>query len=180
MTVTATGFAVSSSVTLAFDGISVTVASCSVGTAGSPITTSNTGAFTCVFTIPYGSPAGAGSLVATDTTSGQTASAAFTVTAWTLTVNPGNGAHGTATAVSITGVGFAVSSTLQLYYNGAIIIPSSCSPGTITGTNTIVTTAAGGFVCAYTVPIQATAGSYLFQAIDTTSGQIATFAFVRS
>ncbi len=180
VTVTATGFAASSSVTLAFDGLSVTVSTCTVGTAGSPITTSGAGAFTCVFTIPYGSPAGAGSLLATDSTSGQTASAAFSVTAWTLSVSPGSGAHGTATAVTITGVGFAVSSTVQLYYNGAIIIPSSCSSGTITGTNTIVTTAAGGLVCSYTVPTQASAGTYMFQAIDLTSGQTALFAFVRS
>jgi hypothetical protein len=179
VTVTATGFAASSSVTLVFDGISVTVSSCTVGTAGSPLTTSPAGAFTCLLAIPYGSPAGIGSLLATDSTSGQTASAAFTVTAWTLSVSPPE-PHGTSAAVTITGAGFAVSSTVQLYYNGAIIIPTSCSSGTITGTNTIVTTAAGGLVCLYTVPTQATAGTYLFQAIDITSGQIATFGFVRS
>ncbi len=180
VTITATGYAASQAVSLTFGTISVTVSSCSVGTAGATITTSTAGAFTCIFTVPYGTLAGSNSVVASDSTTGQVVSSAFTVTAWTLSVSPGTGAHGTATAVTMTGAGFAVSSTVQLWYNGAVITPSSCSSGTITGTNTVVITSAGGFVCAYTVPTQTTAGTYLFEVIDITSGQTATFAFVRS
>jgi hypothetical protein len=178
-TVTGTGFAVSSGVTLVFGVIPITVSSCSVGTAGATITTTAAGAFTCVLNIPYSSSSGVGTLTATDASGGQTATATFTVTAWSLSVSPGALAHGSTQSLSLTGAGFAASSTVQITYNGAIIIPSSCSSGTITGTNTVVVVAAGGFVCAYTMPT-GSAGTFMFQVNDVTSGQVATFAFVRS
>jgi flagellin-like protein len=175
VTVTGSGFGSSSQVTLAFDGIAVTVSSCSSGTAGASITTTAGGGFVCVFKVPYGATAGAGSLVATDTTyPGQTASAPFTVTAWTITLSPTSYAHGIGGSVTITGVGFAGSSIVSITYNGAVITPV-CTSGTVSG-NQITATAAGGFVCTYTVAA-GSAGVYAFVANDATSGQTASAFF---
>ena len=175
VTVTGSGFGSSSHVTLAFDGIAVTVSSCSSGTAGASITTTVGGGFICVFTVPYGATAGAGSLVATDTTyPGQTTSAPFTVTAWTITLSPTSYPHGTGGSVTITGVGFAGSSIVSITYNGAVITPA-CTSGTVSG-NQITATAAGGFVCTYTVAA-GSAGVYAFVANDATSGQTASAFF---
>jgi len=180
VTVTGTGFVASSTLTLAFQGIAITPVSCSVGTlAGSTITATAPGAFTCIFKIPNGATPGAGSLVAADT-GGPTATAPFTVTAWTFTLSPATGIHTSAIAVTMTGAGFAVSSTVVFSYNGASITPSACSTGTLAGTNTVTTTAGGAFVCTYTIASGGTAGTYLFTATDTTSGQTLTAAFVRT
>jgi hypothetical protein len=179
VTVTGSGFAVSSGVTLVFEGGSITVSSCSVGTAGATITTTAGGAFTCVWTIPYGSPAGGGSLVATDS-SGQTTSASFSVTAWTLVLSPTTHSHTTADTVTLTGAGFAVSSTVVFTFNGTSITPAGCTTGTLTGTNTVTTTAGGAFVCTYTIAAGGTAGTFAFTASDVTSGQTVTAYFVRT
>jgi len=180
VTVTATGFAVSSGVTLVFDGISITVSSCTIGTAGATITTTPAGAFTCVFTIPFTSLPGLGTLVATDATGGQAATATFSVTSWTLTLNRTTGTHSTAQPLTLTGVGFGAGSLVNLYYNGAVVSPTGCSSGTFGGTNVITTTPAGGFVCTYSIATGGTAGTYEFQAIDSTTGQVASAFFIRT
>ena len=179
VTVTGSGFAGSSGVTLAFDGLAVTPSSCSVGTAGATITVTAAGAFTCVFTVPYGATSGAGSLVATDSTWSQTATAAFTVTAWAITLNPPSLSHSSSSSVTITGSGFAGSTTVLFTYNGAVITPASCSTGTLSG-STVTTTATGTFACAYTVPTSTTTGVYVFTATDSTTGQTASAFFTRT
>jgi type IV pilin len=179
VTVTGSGFAGSSGVSLAFDSIAVTPSSCSVGTAGATITVTAAGAFTCVFSVPYGATAGAGSLVATDATWSQTAIAPFTVTAWTIALSPTSGVHTSAITVTITGAGFAGSSTVSITYNGAVITPAACTTGTLSGA-TITTTAGGAFVCTYSVASGGTTGVFIFGANDVTSGQSASALFTRT
>lgn len=175
------GFQASSSVTLTFNGITITPTGTTNSTctfAGSTITATSTGTFVCRFVVPNGTAPGAATIVATDTTTGQVASyTAFTVTAWTITLSTTSYVHGTAQAETITGVGFDGSSFVSIMFNGVVITPSACSPGTLSG-STVTTTAAGGFVCTYTIASTVTAGVYPFTAIDFTSGQTAT-AYVR-
>ena len=183
VTVTASGFASSSSVTLAFEGISVSPTSSGTCTvAAGVITTSAAGGFTCVFTIPAGSsPGSTGYLVATDSTSGQTASAPFTVTAWTISYScPTTCPHGTSETATITGAGFQGSSTLVFTYNGVAITPTGGASCTIVGTNTVTATAAGGFVCTFTIGTNTAAGTFEFVATDSTTGQVAIAYIVRS
>ncbi len=181
VTATGSGFAGSSSVTLAFDGISVTPTGGSSCThTGAAITTTAAGGFVCTFAVPGGSTAGASSLVATDAAWGQTASAPFTVTAWTVTLSATTYAHGSAATVTLTGAGFAASSTLTITYNGAVVTPAGCTTGTVTGTTNVQVTAAGAFVCTFSVAAGASAGSFPFVVSDSTSGQVVTVYFVRT
>ncbi len=189
VTVTATNFAASSSVTLAFDGVSLTTTApislaCTVGTvSGATITTSGAGAFTCTYNVPYGATAGAGSLVASDASGPTTFTAAYTVTPWTITLSPTTLAHGTSSAVTITGAGFVASSLVTITLNGTLLVSGtgafSCSVGTLSG-STITTTAAGAFTCSYTPAKAAGAAIYTFTASDYTSGQVASALFSRT
>jgi len=172
------GFAGSSSVTLTFDGISITPSGSTNGTctfSGATITTTALGAFTCRFVIPYGATAGTATSVATDSTSGQVASySGSAVTAWTIVLSPTSWAHGSNKNVTITGTGFAASSVVSISFNGVVITPTGChaGSGTLAG-NTITLTAAGGFICYYIVPSTTGAGVYQFTANDATSAQSA-------
>jgi len=176
------GFAGSSSVVLTMDTVPIipsgsTNATCTF--AGSTITTTAAGTFTCQFAIPAAAGPGPGTLLASDTTyPTQTASASYTVTAWTITLSPTTHAASSAVTVTMTGAGFAATSTVLLYYNGAVITPASCTTGSISGTN-VVTTFGAAFVCTWSLS-GGTAGTYPFTAIDTTSGQVATAYFVRT
>ena len=163
---TATNFAATSAVTLTFDGIAITPASCSVKTSlvGAVITTTAAGAFTCAFNIPFAATAGTGTLVASDPTGPTTATATDTVTAWTLTLSATTGSHSATHTITITGAGFAATSKVSITFNGTVVIPASCSTGVLYGAN-INTSAAGAFACSYTVPIGA-AGVYAFTASE--------------
>jgi hypothetical protein len=178
-------FTVVSSVTLSMYGITVipTFTGATTGACPGSGTTiqiqPGSTSFTCAFTVPIGVVSGVLSLVASDATSGQTATTTFTVTPWTLTVSPTTGAHGSTVPVTLTGTAFAAGSTVLLYYNGAVITPTGGSSCAISGTNVVTTTGTGGFVCTYTVPT-GTAGTYLFQAIGLTTGQVAQASFVRT
>ena len=188
-TVTArgTGFGATSttgsSVTLTFDGITITPSGTSNGTCtftGSTITTTTAGAFACQFVIPNGATAGTGTLIASDATyPTQTASAVYTVTTWTITLSK---TSSTTTPVSevITGTGFASGTTLSITYAGALISPTAASCTTGSSSGATITTAPSGatsFVCTFSVTLSATTGIYTFQAIDYTTGQVATASF---
>jgi len=178
VTITGTFFAASSaSVTVSLAGITLTPTSCSGGSSfsGQTITTSSSGGFTCVFTVPNNAPAGADTFTATSSTWGTTATTTFTVTAWTISLSTTSYAHGTAKNETITGVGFAGSSFVSIEFNGVVITPTGClaGSGTLAG-NTITTTAGGGFVCYYIIASSVGAGVYPFTAVDFTSGQSAT------
>ena len=183
---TGSGFQASSTLTLTFDGISVTPnggTSCSY--VGSTITVSSAGAFTCTFVIPYGSTAGAGTLVATDSSGGQTATATFTVTSWVLLVAPATVSHTVTHTVWLNGTGFAPSSQLTITINGTLLTSSTlsfaCGSGSSLSTSAITTTYGGAFYCTLTLGKAAASGGYvLFMAADFTSGQTATGSLSRT
>jgi hypothetical protein len=178
VTVTGTGFAVSSGVVLTFGSIAITPASCSGGStfSGTTITTTAAGAFTCVVAIPAGSLAGVGTMLATDASGGQTASAPFTVTAWTISpLSVTSGIIGT--SVTVTGTGFAVSSGVVLTFGNIAITPASCSGGSTFSGTTITTTAAGAFTCVVAIPAGSLAGLGTMTATDASGGQTATASF---
>ncbi len=78
--VNGTGFSVSSGVTVTLDGLVLAASSCTTGTvAGSSITTSATGTFNCIYTIPA-ITAGTYNLVATDVATGTQSTTTFKVT----------------------------------------------------------------------------------------------------
>ncbi len=135
VTITGTGFTVSSTATLVFDG--VTIASCSVG---GGLTTGTTGQFSCTTTVPTGT---SGTTVAATDAYGRVATAKFTVTTPHITVSPKSGVAGT--TVTITGTGFSESTTLRsLVFDNVVI--TSCTSGSLT------TTATGTFSCTISVP----------------------------
>jgi hypothetical protein len=78
--VNGTGFSVSNGVTVSLDGIVLSPTSCSTGTAsGSSVTTSATGTFNCIYTIP-GISAGTYTVQAIDLATNDKATTTFTVT----------------------------------------------------------------------------------------------------
>lgn len=175
------GYAASSSVTLAFSGVTITPSGTTNSTctfSGSTITTTSTGTFVCRFTIPNGARAGVVPAYANDTTySAQVGSTTYTVTAWTLSVGPASGLQGsTATA---RGAGFAGSSSVTLTFQGVTITPSGTTNATCTFTgSTITATSTGTFVCQFAIPTVlggGVAGSATSVATDSTySSQVAT------
>jgi hypothetical protein len=139
VTVSGTGFSVSTALaSLVFDGVGVS--SCS----GGSLATGATGAFSCTFSVPPGT---SGTTVLATDVGGRTASTAFTVTAPSILVAPGQGPVGA--TVTVTGNGFSVTSALaSLVFDGVAI--SSCTSGGLT------TNATGGFTCTFAVPAATT------------------------
>ena len=133
VSISGTGFSVSKSVGLVFDG--VTISTC----AGGSLTTNSKGRFSCAFTVPGGTSGN--KVVATDIL-GATASAKFRVTTPKIGVDPKRGAVGTTVIVS--GTGFSVSSTIALVFDGVTI--SACTAGSL------ATTPSGTFSCTVNVP----------------------------
>jgi hypothetical protein len=133
VTVSGTGFSLSSPVGLDFDG--VTVSSCS----GGSLTTDPSGAFSCTFSVPTGT---SGTLVTATDIGGATATGTFTVTTPALTVTPGQGPVGA--TVTVSGTGFSVSSTVGLVFDGLTV--SSC------GSGALATDSSGDFSCTIAVP----------------------------
>ncbi|MGP8131881.1 MAG: beta strand repeat-containing protein [Thermoplasmata archaeon] len=140
ITVTGTGFSVTSPVGLVFDG--VTIASCTSGS----LTTDGTGAFGCAFGVPNGA---SGTTVTATDVGGQTATGAFLVTGPTIAVSPTQGPVGA--PYTVTGSGFSVLSEASVLFNSVRQTPVGCSYGTFAGT-VITTNTTGGFVCTFTVP----------------------------
>jgi len=182
------GFQGTSTVTLKFDGVTITPSGSTNGTctfAGSTITTTAAGTFVCQFVIrnaTAGVTAGASTIVATDS-SGQVATASTTVTAWTLTVSPTTGSHSSTNALTLTGAGFQGSSLLTITLNGTLLVSGTlsftCSSGTLSG-STITVTAGGAFTCTLTLNKAAGAAIYTFLASDYTTGQTAWALFSRT
>ncbi len=127
------GFSVSSTVTLVFDG--VTISACEAGS----LTTTSLGVFACVFQVPKGT---SGTTVSVTDVGGQKASTAFTVTTPAISVTPSQGAVGA--TVTVSGTGFSVLSPVKLVFDGVTI--TSCTTGSLT------TGASGGFSCTFKVP----------------------------
>jgi hypothetical protein len=156
-TVSGSGFSVSSTVGLVFDG--VTISTCSVG---GGLGTSSSGTFTCTFTVPTGT---SGKTVTATDSGGQQATGKFTVTKTSITLSPKRGAAGT--SVTVTGKGFSVSTALKsLVFDNVVI--SSCTTGSLS------TNASGEFSCTFLVPV-GTSGTTV-SATDV-GGQYATAKF---
>jgi len=154
VSLTATGFAGSSSLTITWSGGDTTACSG---------TTTATGSLTCGFTVPSGSTGGLYSFTATDALD-HSAVASFSVST-SLLISPNHGPAGT--TVTFTGSGFAADSALSLTWGQ--VAGSVCSAST--------TNASGQFTCTYTIPSGTPGGSYTFTAVDHASNT-ATATFV--
>ncbi len=145
ITVTGDGFDASSTVTITFDGTAVV-------TSPATVTTSSVGTLpTTTFTVPESSR-GSHTVKAQDAGTNYD-TATFTV-GQKITINPTSGPSGA--TVTVTGTGFAASSTITIKYNNVVV---TTSPATVT-TNT-----AGNFSATFTVPA-GDAGTYVVQASD--------------
>ncbi len=180
ITATGAGFAGSTSVTLSFAGSTVTPASCSTGTlSGSTVKTTAAGAFACSISVPYSASSGANTVLAADT-NGQTASATYTVTAWSLTLSSTSESHTTTYTETMTATGFAASTVVYFSINGTTIVPAACTVGTLAG-STVTVSSTGGVTCTYSVkPVSASGISQVFELTDATSGQSATAVLSRT
>ncbi len=137
VTITGTGFAANSAISLTFNSTQVTI----------PTTTTNSnGAFTTTFTVPQ---AAAGSNIVTATDSAIThnaAAASFTVTPTFSSPTPSQGPPGI--SVTISGTGFAANSAIHVTLGGVdqptspVTIVSN-SVGTFSGSFTVTTSATG-------------------------------------
>jgi hypothetical protein len=117
-------------------------------------TTDDTGAFSCIFTVPVSTSPGGYTVVVSGsdvgTVIGDTASATFTVTVPAITLTPNQGPEGT--SVTVQGSGFSVSTTIgSISIAGGTIATQTCTAQT--------TSATGAFTCTFTVPPE-TAGVY--------------------
>jgi flagellin-like protein len=169
MTASGSGFQDAVSVTLTFNAATITMTSCSVGTlsgAKTSVTTSSSGTFSCTFVIPSDAAATYSVTAASSTQSG---TALFTVTALGITTSATTVAPGSALTVS--GTGFSVSSTVAIYYKDG-------STNTTMGTSTnpctsgsLITTGSGTFSCTFTVPsTDSSSGSSTLSIEDISSG----------
>ena len=138
VTVTGSGFAPSSPITVNYG--STTVSSSS--------STTSSGAFQVTFTVP--ASAGSQTVTATDSY-GNTARATFGVSTPSMSANPTSGPIGT--QVTLTGNGFAPSASVSITF-GTTKLSTSCN-----------STSAGGLSCTFTVPRSLT-GSQTVTATD--------------
>ena len=149
VTVSGTGFAASQSVTVTFAGATVATIPVNVNTDGF-------GFFTANMTVPTGQTAGAKNVVVTDANS-NSATTTFALIP-SISLNPTSGNAGS--TVTVSGSGFAPSSTLTATYAG--------SPITISGTT--ITNATGSFSAAtFTVPLTTTGGAQTIVIKDASS-----------
>jgi len=173
-TATGSGFSASSGASVSFDGATQSPSACTLGSsAGSAITTDGAGAFECSFAVP-GVAVGTYSVVGTNTPTGAlTAAKSFKVTVPKITLSPTKGPVGS--TFMVTGSGFSAASGASVSFGTVLLVPDSCSVGTISGT-TITTNGAGAFACTFTVPSE-TAGSYSVIGTDTMTGRTSTHTF---
>lgn len=134
--VTGIGFAASTTITVKFNGATVT-------TIPATVVTSSAGAFSAKFKVPA-SPVG-GQMVTASDVSANTAPATFTVTTSTLTptitLSPTQAPVGT--VVTVTGYNFTSNSTITVKFNGAT---------QMTVPHTITADATGAFTATFSVP----------------------------
>src|SRR2546428_1229295 len=147
-TVTATGslFLPGSVVTISYDGTAV-------ATTPGTITTDLSGRFSATFTVPA-STAGSHTVNAKDAAS-NSASAQFTVTTPSVSLNPTSGPTGT--SVTVTGSNFVANSGITVKLDGTNL---ATTPATITTTST------GGFTASFTIPSTSAAGLHTLSATD--------------
>lgn len=145
--------------------ISITGGTVSTQTCTSQVT-SATGGFTCTFTVPTDT-AGAQSVTVAGsdvgTVTADSATAMFTITTSSITLNPTSGPVGT--TVTVTGTSFIPDSTITIKFDGTTL---ATTPATVT------TSAAGGFTATFVVPAS-TAGGQTVTASDGTNTGSATF-----
>lgn len=142
VTITGTGFLPSATITLAYDGATVSSA-----------TSNSTGGFSAAFDIPA-SPAGANTINATDGT--DSATATFTVTP-SISISPKTDAGKNSITVQVTGTGYAANSQITISFNGI---------NQTTTTSPVMTGGTGSFTASFVVPATTPAGSYTVQATD--------------
>ena len=147
-TVTITGslFLPGSVVTISYDGTAV-------ATTPATITTDLSGGFSATFTVPA-STAGSHTVSAKDAAS-NSASAQFTVTTPSVSLNPTSGPTGT--SVQVTGSNFVANSGIIVKLDGTNL---STTPATITTTST------GGFTASITILSTSAAGLHNVSATD--------------
>jgi hypothetical protein len=156
-TVTATGqgFAASSTIAVTFAGSGLT-------TAPTSVQSDTFGSFTCTFAVPT-STGGAKTVAATDA-SAHTATATFTVTAPTLTLNPTTGP--VSTSVTMTGSNFVPNSAVTVTFGGNTL---TTNPVSITASGT------GTFSATFNVPASSTGGKAVTATDAATNSGSATF-----
>src|SRR2546427_1301593 len=141
VTVTGTNFSHNSAITaVTYDGTTVI-------TTPAIITTNSTGGFSATFAVPS-STAGLHTVSAQDASS-NSASAQFTVTTPSISLNPTSGPTGT--TINISGSNFVANSVIVISYDGS---PTATNPGTITANST------GGFTGSIIVPSSSIAGPH--------------------
>jgi len=177
---TGAGYQGSSSVTLSFGGTALTpTGGTSCTHAGTTITATAAGGFACTFTVPSVASSGAYTVSGTATT-GLTASATYTVTAWTLTLSTTSLSHSSTVTETMTAAGFAAGTVVYFSINGTTINPASCTTGTLAG-STVTVAASGGVVCTYAIQKVSAAGiSQVFELTDASSGQSAAATLSRT
>ena len=152
VTVSGSNFIPSSALTIAYDGVTVAT---STSTASGALPTGVT------FAVPS-STFGSHTVTVTDS-SGNNVGALFTVAA-SISLNPVNGPVGT--SVTVTGRGFAGSSTVTLSFN-SVAVTTSPTP--------VQADTFGSFSCSFTVPSSAN-GAMTVQATDGAHPATASFA----
>lgn len=153
ITVSGTGFADDSELTIEFAGDEVTI------TSGDD-ETDDDGSFSCTFVVPDATRGG--HTVKAEDEDSNDDTATFTVSA-SITINPTSGSAGT--TVTVTGNGFGASKTITITYNNNTV---STSPTSVT------TNSAGYFTATFTVPA-ALSGVYVVKASDNTNTATANF-----
>ncbi|MCX6011569.1 MAG: IPT/TIG domain-containing protein [Chloroflexi bacterium] len=150
VTISGTGFAASSSITIYFDSVSQTTTS-----------TNSSGTFTATtFAVPSTSR-GSHTVKAQDASSNQS-TATFSVST-KITINPPSGPSGT--TVTVTGTGFGASQPVTIKYNNVTVVTTP-SP--------ITTTSAGYFTATFVVPVSPV-GTYVVSASDGVNTATANF-----
>jgi hypothetical protein len=147
--VSGTGFSVTRTVGLVFDG--VTIASCDSGS----LTTGGAGAFSCTFAVPSGT---SGTTVTVTDVGGEAATGTFTVTIPTLALTPTQGLSGVTVAASGSGFTPDVTITFTITTGGTIGSASSCS-ATGTGAYSGCSFTISGSAVTYTVTATGSDGS---------------------
>ncbi|MCX7912107.1 MAG: hypothetical protein N2506_04000 [Dehalococcoidales bacterium] len=162
VTINGTSFPASSSLTFKFDGSTVSRKSGSSST-------SSTGTFSSVITVP--STASAGSHTISVTAGSVTREATFTVTA-SAVLDPLSPSSGTAgTDVTVSGANFPASTALTFKFDTQTITPKSGDTST---------RASGTFLTTITIPQNATAGAHPIPVTAGTASASATFTVTAS
>ncbi|MGA8303723.1 MAG: hypothetical protein WA691_04195 [Thermoplasmata archaeon] len=161
--VTGAGFTASSGANVSFDSSVLAPFGGSDCThSGTNITTNSTGGFACLFTVPTISPGSYGVNATDQSTTNESNTVSFQVTALTIVVSPLQGPVGS--SVTVTGSGFTVSSPAKVSFSSVVLTPKSSGDCVVSGT-TITTDPSGGFACTFTVPTS-TPGAHDINATD--------------